>query len=99
MAATPQLDLALRKNHGERIRGDWIARLKAGCACEILPEPFLALEQTEALRKEFFVRVKSDKRLQRRQWPVSSLEELEVLGDVILLSIGLIALRGQPIFD
>lgn len=76
MAATPQLDLALRKNRGESIRRDWMARLKEACAYEILPEHFLALEPTETLKKEFFERVKGNNQVQRRQWPASSLEEL-----------------------
>jgi hypothetical protein len=75
MTANPKLDLALRKNRGEKMRRDWVARLKQASACNISPEHFLPLEQTESLKKVFFEKTMA-KDVMRQHFASGSLDKL-----------------------
>ena len=79
MPTKPELDLALRKNRGRQIAGEWTRRLTLACRYEVHPEHFLPLEETEALKRAFNERLKANEGVVRRNWPNGSFAEIAVV--------------------
>ncbi len=85
------LALAIRRNRGERLRADWMARLALACAFEIHSEYFLSLEETDGIRKRFTSKLKRPGTF-RKNWPRGSVNAIAEL--IKNLSI---TLRSQPV--
>ena len=113
MKKKAQLDIALRKNRGSRILGPWVAKFVEASGIKISSNNFLTLEKTEALKQSFFEKIKIDKNIVHKSWPVDRLKEImSLIGDltisyhdvsVVLFSsvdqyIGAICLKVSEIF-
>jgi hypothetical protein len=70
------IEMSLRKNHGRRLIADWSRSLSAASGIEIRSDSLLSIEQTQVLKRAFFIKVKSESQRRRLTWERPAWEHL-----------------------
>jgi hypothetical protein len=71
-----EMELALKKNRGQRIVADWTRRLSLACGVEISAASFLSVEKTQELKSAFFDKVKNDRKAIKAFWERQDKDDL-----------------------